>query len=719
MSRLRRCIPPALALLVFSSAVTSQEASTPTKLPVDIIAAADIGASSEGVGNASVFVRKYLTFRSQQLRSKNPNLLTIPLGYVKGLSTSFTGAAGTLSIDLQTGEFKTDLSGLKSGESFSVLLIERNVDQEATITKSRTTILGTATAVSSTTLTGTIAAATGAIATITGNISKVLAGDFSFDRVAIVRKGETEQVAAGSVNVFQKIFYRRLSLKNAEGVVLFKESTTAPLLARLVPSVRAGIAAEAAAELSGIDTTSLNMKPQVEFKYSDLRNLSSQPKVVRVQTTGDDGLVDATTLINQGSKFFFEKTFSGNGRTCGTCHPKENNFTIDVPFIASRPANDPLFVAEFNPALALLERPTLMRQFGLILENVDGLDNPAAKFVMRSVPHTLGLQTSLTPIDPTQLPTPAAMTGWSGDGAPNTGSLRDFATGAVTQHFTKSLNRFVNQDFKLPNEHQLDAMEAFQLSLGRENDFNLAAITFADANIESGKQIFLNGTGDPNAGNRCTACHVNAGALAANGNNRNFNTNVEDKVHPGQSVQAFPHDGGFGQTPNVDGTFGNRAFNTPTVVEAADTEEFFHNNVVTTLEGVVEFYGGPEFNGPRAPAGRFSFDPTQVTNMANFMRAINTLQNIDVAQRELNEILAFTGNPQKEVATRLASAFEDTDDGIRVLNQTSIYPTAATALISARSKIAQAQVSTNKSQRNSLISQAVAQLTAARGLIAS
>ena len=100
-------------------------------------------------------------------------------------------------------------------------------------------------------------------------------------------------------------------------------------------------------------------------------------------------------LISQGAKLFFEETFKGNGRTCGTCHPANNNFTIDPAFIATLPANDPLFVAEFNPALALLERPALMRQFGLILENLDGLDDPTNKFVMRGVPHTLGLQVSL------------------------------------------------------------------------------------------------------------------------------------------------------------------------------------------------------------------------------------------------------------------------------------------------------------------------------------
>jgi hypothetical protein len=46
-------------------------------------------------------------------------------------------------------------------------------------------------------------------------------------------------------------------------------------------------------------------------------------------------------------------------------------------------------VAETQAALANnFENPLLMRKLGLILENVDGTDNLATKFVMRGVPHT-------------------------------------------------------------------------------------------------------------------------------------------------------------------------------------------------------------------------------------------------------------------------------------------------------------------------------------------
>ena len=34
-------------------------------------------------------------------------------------------------------------------------------------------------------------------------------------------------------------------------------------------------------------------------------------------------------LIERGRRLFMNETFNGNGRTCATCHPPTNNFTID------------------------------------------------------------------------------------------------------------------------------------------------------------------------------------------------------------------------------------------------------------------------------------------------------------------------------------------------------------------------------------------------------
>jgi hypothetical protein len=159
-------------------------------------------------------------------------------------------------------------------------------------------------------------------------------------------------------------------------------------------------------------------------------------------------------LIHKGRDLFLNATFGGNGRTCATCHPEENNFTLDPKFIATIPNDDPLFVHEFDPLLAELEDAALLRKFGLFLENVDGFDKPP---VFRGVPHNIALRTSIEHTDSnlTSRGIGHAL-GWSGDGSAD-GSLNGFAVGAIIQHFPKTLNRVEGVDFVLPTQEEKDA----------------------------------------------------------------------------------------------------------------------------------------------------------------------------------------------------------------------------------------------------------------------
>jgi hypothetical protein len=268
-------------------------------------------------------------------------------------------------------------------------------------------------------------------------------------------------------------------------------------------------------------------------------------------------------------------------------------------------------------------------------------------------------------------------------------------------------------------------MEAFQLSLGRSNDFDLTKITFTDPEVVTGESLFVNGKQppDPAAGGKCAGCHNNAGALLG-GKNLNINTNVEDFTpHPARVGNTFPIDGGFGAPPafpqNADGSFGNRTFNLAPVVEAADTAPFFHNNLSNTLEEVVDFYNSDFFNNPRQPSARFDFNNAERGQLVKFMRGINTLQNIDVARRELKEIKNNKkGNPRPETDRRLQTAFEETDDAIRVLDD-DLFPSAVTRLLEARNRISQAQLSNDPNQRRSLVQQAIAELDAAQDAVAT
>ena len=382
-------------------------------------------------------------------------------------------------------------------------------------------------------------------------------------------------------------------------------------------------------------------------------------------------------LIAKGREVFFNETFEGNGRTCGTCHREENNFTIDPAFIATLPDDDPLFVAEFNPDLKKnFENPRLMREFGLIVENQDGFDDLENNFNMRGVPHTLALPTS---VDSPQGP----RTGWSGDGAPGDGSIRSFAVGAVIQHFTKTLNRVAGVDFRLPTEEELDAMEAFQLTLGRQEDLTLP-LPLKGTVAKRGQEIFLD-----NALGKCNICHVNAGATAnlggQNAGNANFNTGVEDLPDQPADLtgELVPPDDGFG-TPG-DGTF-----NTPPLVESADTGPFFHNNAIETIEGAVAFYNGDAFNN--SPSGRFlaSIDPngvgiridaTQVVEVAAFLRVINALENIRVSIELLENSQDESSKKAREL---LGFAIEETKDSIMVLKGGGLHPGAVAHLKKAK-----------------------------------
>lgn len=385
---------------------------------------------------------------------------------------------------------------------------------------------------------------------------------------------------------------------------------------------------------------------------------------------------DLAQLIAKGERIFFNETFNGNGRTCGTCHPAENNFTIDPAFIATLPKTDPLFVAEFNPDLKKnFENPKLMREFGLILENLDGFDDLENRFVMRGVPHVLAQRTS---IDSPQGP----RTGWSGDGAPGDRSLRSFAVGAVIQHFTKTLNRVAGVDFRLPTDEELDALEAFLRSLGRQQDLTLP-LALKGTVAKRGQQIFLD-----NSLGKCNLCHRNAGATAdfggGNIGNANFNTGVENLPDQPADLtgERVPPDDGLG-TPG-DGTF-----NTPPLVEAADTGPFFHNNAIETIEGAVAFYNGAAFNN--SPSGRalagtdpngvgIRLDATQVVAVAALLRVINALENIRVSI-ELLEVSAQKSSFEREQARRLLErAIHETQDSIRVLAGGGLHPDAVAHL---------------------------------------
>jgi len=406
------------------------------------------------------------------------------------------------------------------------------------------------------------------------------------------------------------------------------------------------------------------------------------------------------TAADRGREIFFTETFGGNGRTCGTCHRAEDNFGLTPSFIATLPADDPLFVAETNPDLARsFEAPRQMRANGLILENLDGFEDLDNRFTLRGVPHTLAQRTSVASRD-------GPRTGWGGDGAPGDRSLRAFAVGAVVQHFPKTLNRVAGVDFRLPTEEELNDLEAFNLSLGRQEEITLP-LTLADAAAMRGQTLFL----DNNVA-RCNVCHFNAGAnsnpaiFGEGAGNRNFNTGVEDLTDtPGHVVAdpIPPRDDGFGIP-------GDGTFNTPPLIEAADTGPFFHNNARVTLEDAVAFYNSDAFNNsPSGQAGRIALTEEQVRDIAAFLRVLNALENIRESEAQLRAAMSLRG---ERAARNVRQMREETQDAIDVLAGANLHANAIADLRAAR-----AAVENDEYYRRADLDRAVTALQRARGRI--
>jgi hypothetical protein len=368
-------------------------------------------------------------------------------------------------------------------------------------------------------------------------------------------------------------------------------------------------------------------------------------------------------LVARGAQLFFNETFGGNGRTCGTCHRAENNLTIDPAFIAKLPQSDPLFVAETNPALANLENPELLRSRGLILENLDGFDDPTHKFVMRGVPHTLSLGLTNGISNVFSGSPPDHRLGWSGDGGPGRSSLHEFTFGAIMQHFTKTLNRKPGVDFRIPTQEELDALEAFQLFTGKQKQVDFTQDVPTDARALNGRNLFL-GTG-------CTGCHVDMFGFS-DFNNSNFDTGVAN-ITP-----DLPGDDGFGSP-------GDLTFNVPPLAEAADTPPFFHNNAFNTIEDAVGFYFSDTFRA--SPSSFFIFGDLSTEDqgdIAAFLRVVNSASNIDQVRKRVAYVQKVRSAGNTDL---LAIAIADTRDARRVLADKQLSPNVQKLLNSAEAAL--------------------------------
>ena len=627
--------------------------------------AADV--PNTGMGDPAALISAFDRYQAT-LSADSAQLLVMSLGTLRGITSPGFNAAGTVQINLKTALVTSSINGLPADSAFDLWLVQNQAASGDSTLAESTDLL--------------VKVGSYQVQSKSHMLSATLPADALKggipDRAFVVRANQNPVnafVLTGSATLFDRLLHRQVRLVSDTG------STTG-----FDPSASAGRTSNFA------------------------------------------------RLVARGRQVFVNEKFDGNGRACGTCHVESNNFTIDPAFIARLPRTDPLFVAETNQSLAGdFEKPELTRSLGLILENADGFDDLGNKFTMRSVQTVLALRNSTIRPDPSfgidftsngRNADPSERLGWGNDGPP----LRDFSIVAITQHATKTLQRKPGTDFRVPTDEELDALAAYQLALGRQEDFDLPSLSLKSTQASTGKTLFLDtgNIGEPGHKN-CNACHFNAGGTTGisfnsktpgfsprlDGNPRGFNMAAPINVSetPLALSLHLPRDGGFGTLATPLGGFGNFAdtpigalpveeFNSPSLVEAADTAPFFHNHTVPDLESAVAFYGSDAFmHSPSSIGGpngvifvKISPDPndSEVQAIAAFLRVLNALENIRSSIALTARATAMAEEEDIRDLARLAIA--ETNDAWTVLAGGALSGSTEPDLLSAREHLLAARL---------------------------
>jgi hypothetical protein len=180
-------------------------------------------------------------------------------------------------------------------------------------------------------------------------------------------------------------------------------------------------------------------------------------------------------------------------------------------------------------------------------------------------------------------------------------------------------------------------------------------------------------------------------------------------------------------TPNG---LGDNTFNTPPVIEAADTLPGFHNDNSTTPEAITFFYISTDFRKSKASddlLARFGtlidFSVDDGNNIARFIRILNAALNLDIAKQRLDAahvlVNRFHDSDVEVQKTLLRLAEEEINDALLDLNDglnpvQPCYPVAQDRLALAKAEIQAGLAATSWSARQSRISTAISRVISAR-----
>jgi hypothetical protein len=317
---------------------------------------------------------------------------------------------------------------------------------------------------------------------------------------------------------------------------------------------------------------------------------------------------------------------------------------------------------------------------GLILENIDGFGaivngRPTTPAVFRKSPHLLNL-------DQHSGPAGTGIFGLSNCCV----DLPTFATGAVTQHFPRTLSRNgggSSPDFRAPTTDELTAMAAFMNSLefpaaappgavDPGNKFDLSNYVFTAQQFRG--QVAFFGPA------KCSECH---------GGNVLGTTTVDivvNGVHSGIGNTALFNTGVVNQSANT-GTdnlicststnpIGCGAFSVRQLFNVANLAPFFHDGSATALPIAVGFYDGNfNFSPAAAAIGFISLPVTTIDDITAFLEAISFSPQTPTFG-PVGTLVTITGTGFNTGATKVIGvAFNDQAAVFTVNNDTTITTT--------------------------------------------
>ena len=159
--------------------------------------------------------------------------------------------------------------------------------------------------------------------------------------------------------------------------------------------------------------------------------------------------------------------------------------------------------------------------------------------------------------------------------------------------------------------------------------------------------------------------------------------------------------------------FGNSAFNVQPLIEAADTEPFFHNNSAATLEDAVAFYASDDF-----AVGPLPLSQEDVLNIGAFLRVLNAAFNSAISIQRNTAALTLEKNrsegTRQTVNMLLALSNSEAADAIEVLSRRKLHAKTIRLLNNAISKNSSAIAARPTNTRQALIRSALKDLKAAK-----